>query len=61
MPFAVGEEFEQLRLASAKEMSADQELQQKALSVLEQADRYRWIHQSTWFGEPVLNLPQDAR
>ncbi len=53
------EEFEQLRLASAKEMSADQELQQKALSVLEQADRYRWIHQSTWFGEPVLNLSQD--
>lgn len=53
------EEFEQLRIESAKEMSADADLQTRALSVLESADRYRWIHQSTWFGEPVLNLPQD--
>lgn len=29
------------------------------LDVLVRADRYRWIHQTTWMGEPVLNLPQD--
>lgn len=52
-------EFEELRTASAKEMAADQGLQASALSVLEAADRHRWIHQTNWFGEPVLNLPQD--
>jgi cephalosporin hydroxylase len=52
-------EFEELRLASAREMEADKELQTSALSVLEAADRHRWIHQTNWFGEPVLNLPQD--
>lgn len=46
-------------MAAAKEMAADSDLKAQALSVLEKADRHRWIHQSTWFGEPVLNLPQD--
>ena len=40
-------------------MSSDQGLQRKALEVLVEADRHRWIHQTTWFGEPLLNLPQD--
>ena len=53
------EEFLQLNERSAHEMSLDKELQSKALEVLVEADRHRWIHQTTWFGEPLLNLPQD--
>ena len=52
-------EFEKLRQESAEKMAADQQLRQDALQVLVQADRYRWIHQTNWFGEPILNLPQD--
>ncbi len=40
-------------------MAADEELQADALNVLVKADHYRWIHQTNWFGEPILNLPQD--
>jgi cephalosporin hydroxylase len=53
------EEFEQLRIKSAKDMSADLGLGQKALDVLVKADQYNWIHQTNWFGEPILQLPQD--
>ncbi len=53
------EEFLQLNEKSAYAMSLDKGLQSKALEVLAEADRHRWIHQGTWFGEPVLNLPQD--
>lgn len=53
------EEFIALNEQSAREMSADQQLQGKALEVLVEADRHRWIHQSQWMGEPLLNLPQD--
>jgi cephalosporin hydroxylase len=40
-------------------MSGDVELRRKAWDVLIKADRYNWIHQTTWFGEPILQLPQD--
>lgn len=53
------EEFEQLRIEAAGRMAADQKLRQKSLEVLVEADRYYWIHQSTWLGEPCLQLPQD--
>jgi cephalosporin hydroxylase len=53
------EEFENMRKESAKAMIADQELRRDALKVLIQADYYQWIHQTNWFGEPILNLPQD--
>lgn len=53
------EEFLSLNETAAREMSLDKPLQGKALEVLVEADRHRWIHQNTWFGEPVLNLPQD--
>jgi len=53
------EEFLQLNEQAAREMSLDKELQDKALDVLVEADRHRWIHQNTWMGEPLLNLPQD--
>jgi cephalosporin hydroxylase len=52
-------EFEALRISSAEEMAADEALQADALKVLVRADQHRWIHQTNWFGEPILNLPQD--
>ena len=53
------EEFERLLRESAAAMAADENLRRDALDVLLRADRYRWIHQTIWMGEPVLNLPQD--
>ena len=53
------EEFENLRIESAAAMASDKKLHKDALNVLVQADHYRWIHQTNWFGEPILNLPQD--
>lgn len=53
------EEFEQLRIQSAAAMAADTKLQKDALDVLVRGDKHNWIHQTTWFGEPILNFPQD--
>lgn len=53
------EEFEALRVKCAAEMAADRHLRDAALKVLVRADKHRWIHQTTWMGEPLLNLPQD--
>ena len=53
------EEFEQLRLEKAGEMAADKVLIEEARQIMAKADRYYWLHQMNWFGEPVLNLPQD--
>ncbi|MDQ6964021.1 MAG: CmcI family methyltransferase [Mariprofundales bacterium] len=53
------DEFQQINEQAAIEMSKDTGLQDKALDVLVEADRHRWIHQNSWFGEPLLNLPQD--
>lgn len=53
------DEFLQLNKESALKMSKDDGLIKKAREVLEKADEHRWIHQGSWFGEPLLNLPQD--
>jgi cephalosporin hydroxylase len=53
------EEFEKKRNTAAKKMAEDKELQKNALDLLIRADHHSWIHQTTWFGEPILNLPQD--
>ncbi len=53
------DEFLKINEQSALEMSSDKKLQTKAIEVLVEADRHRWIHQGSWFGEPLLNLPQD--
>ena len=52
-------EFEDLRLEHAKKIFENKKLQKDALDVLTEADKNYWIHQSNWFGEPVLQLPQD--
>lgn len=53
------EEFESLLMESAEAMAEDRALRRDALKVLVRADHYRWIHQTNWLGEPILNLPQD--
>ena len=53
------EEFEKLRIDQSQKMYQDKGLKKDALNVLCQADKYHWIHQTTWQGEPVLQLPQD--
>ncbi|MBL4580304.1 MAG: class I SAM-dependent methyltransferase [Flavobacteriales bacterium] len=53
------EEFRELQKQSAKEMAADTKLTEDSRELLFRADQHRWIHQGTWLGEPVLNLPQD--
>ena len=53
------EEFEKFRQNKASGMAADEKLRQESLELLTKADSYHWIHQTTWFGQPVLNLPQD--
>ena len=53
------EEYEELRLASAKKMAANKGLQRRAVELLKDAQEYSWIQQTTWFGEPALQLPQD--
>jgi len=52
-------EFLDINEKSAKLMCDDTDLQRDAKSVLIRADEHRWIHQNSWFGEPLLNLPQD--
>lgn len=52
-------EFEGLRKIWAHEMANDIPLIKEAQDVFIKADQYNWIHQTNWFGEPVLQLPQD--
>jgi len=53
------EEFEKIRIEAAEKMAQDSELAKEAMNVLDRADRHKWFHQTTWFGEPILDLPQD--
>jgi cephalosporin hydroxylase len=53
------DEFFDINENAARDMAQDAGLQAKALEVFAEADRHRWVHQNSWFGEPVLNLPQD--
>jgi cephalosporin hydroxylase len=53
------DEFENMRSNSAEKMFQDSTLYKDALDIFVRADRHNWIHQTNWFGEPVLNLPQD--
>ena len=53
-------EFTNLNDRYALKMSKDKNIQKDAINLLVKADKnYRWVHQNTWMGEPILNLPQD--
>lgn len=54
------EEFENLRVKSAEEMAKNKELISAAREIKVKAGHeYYWVHQSTWLGEPTLQLAQD--
>lgn len=53
------EEFELLRKEKATKMAADLNLKKSANNILSEADKYYWLHQPNWFGEPCIQLPQD--
>jgi len=53
------EEFRDFLLDEAKKMYTDKELQRLSAQFLSAADKHSWIHQTTWLGEPSLQLPQD--
>jgi len=53
------EEFENMLVDSAKSMASDSKLREKVIDIFVEAGGYSWVHQTKWFGEPLLNLPQD--
>jgi cephalosporin hydroxylase len=53
------QEFGVLLKDSALAMARDKRLCRDARRLLIRADHFRWIHQTSWMGEPILNLPQD--
>tara|TARA_Y100000389_G_scaffold125116_1_gene122463 strand:+ start:1892 stop:2641 length:750 start_codon:yes stop_codon:yes gene_type:complete len=53
-------DFQTLNNFYAKKMSNDKKFNKDAVNLLVKGDaNYRWVHQNTWMGEPILNLPQD--
>lgn len=53
------QEFEEERMQNAKKMHEDESLVLLSNTFLQKADEYKWIHQTSWLGEPCLQLPQD--
>jgi cephalosporin hydroxylase len=53
------DEFEVELTENAEKMATDMGLQRDALDVLVRADHHKWIHQTNWLGEPILNIPHD--
>lgn len=54
------EQFEATQVEAGKRMAKDTALTADARALLARADDHRWIHGTTWMGEPLLNLPQDV-
>lgn len=52
-------EFKNHLSKSAMKMSNDKKLKKEAIDLIRRADHYNWIHQTSWFGETIINLPQD--
>jgi len=57
--FLTKDEFIEELIDLRTKMAADKDLKIDALDVLVRADRYKWVHQTSWFGEPILNIPHD--
>lgn len=53
------DEFLAINKDASQAMKNDLQLNEDAKKILARADKYRWVHQSSWLGEPLLNLPQD--
>lgn len=53
------DQFEEKRTDAAKRLATDDQLQKDAFDVLARADQNMVFHQWDWFGEPMLQIPQD--
>lgn len=53
------EEFEEYRKELASRMRKDKNLQKQANGLIEDALKYKLVHQMNWMDEPTLQLPQD--
>ena len=53
------QEFDNHLSAKGIEQARDAELSRKAIDLLVDADKHDWIHQTSWFGEPALQTPED--
>ena len=51
--------FEKVLENQASKMSKDKKLIKSAHNIIEHADKYMYIHQTKFFGETSLNLPED--
>jgi cephalosporin hydroxylase len=52
-------EFDVMKRAAAAEMGRDVTLNQRALDVSVEADRYSYSYQWTWLGLPIIQMPPD--
>ena len=52
-------EFLAANVVAAAAMAADRDLQEKALEVVVDADRYGYSYQWTWLGLPMIQMPPD--
>ncbi|MES2767731.1 MAG: CmcI family methyltransferase [Bdellovibrionota bacterium] len=52
-------EFEEFLKQERQKMSEDKALANDAKTLIFNADKYHWIHQTKFLGEPCLQLPQD--
>ena len=53
------EQFEKMLVSEGKRMASDKSLKKEGVDLLVKAAEYHWIHQTKWFGEPILNPAQD--
>ena len=52
-------EFDKLRIKKLLLMQKDKSLFNQSIKLIEQADKYMFIHQNNFFGEPSINFSED--
>src|SRR3989344_7677381 len=52
-------DFEKFLIEEGRKMALNKNLTQAGTNLLIQAAEHYWIHQTKWFGEPILNPAQD--
>jgi len=50
----------QINTSCSKNMANKKSLKKKSYELIKLANNYRWIHQTNWMGEPILNIAQDV-
>ena len=52
-------QFEILRKKNLLKMNQDKKILSDAINLIERADKYMFIHQNNFFGEPSINFSED--